>query len=594
MSIKMKAGSKTNSSRGASGAVYVIIFAVVAIMCLVASARAHGATAMIGIECEPWYRPPAGLGLDKGYAPFPVFLEGWRSSPWAHDTLYTWDFGDQSPPADGFNAAHVYEDPGVYTVTLTVTDSAGATSTATRTIDVLASSGRTFYVDAVEGNDAADGITPATAWRTADKALAGIAGRYGPGDRVLFRRGQLFPLAACIRPTRDSYRYGYTFGAYGDGERPTIQRANGGSGGAMLDFVNGGAKHIGFQDIAFDGTSPDKAVRSSVVRIVGATQGLLFLRCAFRNGYQHLGINGPSEPERGIVSGVFVVDCQGRDSGNISIYIKAKRVALLRNDWEFAGENMVYGSWPCISLIKGNRFARPIFGRTALRISGGSEVFERPTEYVCVQDNKFQGWIDPVKGRDGTNGLRWNYTLCTVSPNRGSPQLIRHIRWERNTVTGCETALQLGACEDVLVRGNVFDLPDCSPGAARFKFGSEFERRPITGVLFTGNLIRSDEARSNGGSMGAVFGFMPYLYAGRHTGLVLVDNRVEIRNGTPALYWFVGEDPAKWPGMFAANLLDGPGVVRYGGGHNVAGRTAPISGWHALTETGAPMLAGGK
>lgn len=44
---------------------------------------------------------------------------------------YTWDFGDGSPPAAGPVASHVYRRQGTYDVTLTVTDAAGATSTAT-------------------------------------------------------------------------------------------------------------------------------------------------------------------------------------------------------------------------------------------------------------------------------------------------------------------------------------------------------------------------------------------------------------------------------------------------------------------------------
>ena len=44
----------------------------------------------------------------------------------------------------------------------------------------------TFYFDSAGGSDANDGLTPATAWQTLDKANAVPA---KPGDRVLFKRG---------------------------------------------------------------------------------------------------------------------------------------------------------------------------------------------------------------------------------------------------------------------------------------------------------------------------------------------------------------------------------------------------------------------
>jgi len=76
----------------------------------------------------------------------------------------------------------------------------------------------TYYVDDAAGDDAANGISPQTAWRT----LARVnAGDIWPGDRVLFRRGglwrgQLFPKSGTReRPVR--------YGAYGTGEKPILQ-----------------------------------------------------------------------------------------------------------------------------------------------------------------------------------------------------------------------------------------------------------------------------------------------------------------------------------------------------------------------------------
>lgn len=69
---------------------------------------------------------------------------------------YQWDFGD---PTGGYNrlpgwtAGHIYDNPGTYTVRLTVTDANGKSSTATQSINVAADTRRTVYVDAASGSD---------------------------------------------------------------------------------------------------------------------------------------------------------------------------------------------------------------------------------------------------------------------------------------------------------------------------------------------------------------------------------------------------------------------------------------------------------
>lgn len=81
----------------------------------------------------------------------------------------------------------------------------------------------TYYVDAVAGNDAADGHTPATAWRTTDKVSAMT---FNPGATVLFKRGQTFPLNATLRlkasngGQRNRLDRPVSLGAYGPQESP--------------------------------------------------------------------------------------------------------------------------------------------------------------------------------------------------------------------------------------------------------------------------------------------------------------------------------------------------------------------------------------
>ena len=79
---------------------------------------------------------------------------------------------------------------------------------------------RAFHIDAADGDDARDGLTPATAWRS----FANISGRtLGPGERLLLKRGSVFneELQVTARGRPDNWA---EIGAYGAGPRPTIRR----------------------------------------------------------------------------------------------------------------------------------------------------------------------------------------------------------------------------------------------------------------------------------------------------------------------------------------------------------------------------------
>ncbi|MEE1197750.1 MAG: hypothetical protein U0K54_01215 [Acutalibacteraceae bacterium] len=71
---------------------------------------------------------------------------------------------------------------------------------------------RYFYIDSIDGDDAKDGRTPETAWRSAEKIIHTPLQK---GDVVLFRRGGLWrgtiPMQA-----------GVHYSAYGEGEKPKI------------------------------------------------------------------------------------------------------------------------------------------------------------------------------------------------------------------------------------------------------------------------------------------------------------------------------------------------------------------------------------
>ena len=80
--------------------------------------------------------------------------------------------------------------------------------------------GRTYHVDSADGDDARDGLTPATAW----KSFANVTNlTLGPGERLLLKRGSVFneELTLSARGSAENWA---EIGAYGEGIRPQIRR----------------------------------------------------------------------------------------------------------------------------------------------------------------------------------------------------------------------------------------------------------------------------------------------------------------------------------------------------------------------------------
>ena len=72
---------------------------------------------------------------EEGMAGEVVIFDGSDSTPAGWLGGYTWNFGDGTI-SEGVLVEHVFVDPGVYTVTLTVVDFYGQTSVDTVTITI--------------------------------------------------------------------------------------------------------------------------------------------------------------------------------------------------------------------------------------------------------------------------------------------------------------------------------------------------------------------------------------------------------------------------------------------------------------------------
>lgn len=151
----------------------------------------------------------------EGMAPFAVHVHALTSDVSDQmQTRYEWDFGDGGTAynkLEGFNAAHIYRNPGTYTIRLKVTDSSGKSSVASKQVQVAPDTRRTVYVS-TSGNDSSDGSSMGSPVRSPTRAKQLM----GDDCRVLFQRGGQFDLSAPFHIEASNV----VVGAYGTGADP--------------------------------------------------------------------------------------------------------------------------------------------------------------------------------------------------------------------------------------------------------------------------------------------------------------------------------------------------------------------------------------
>lgn len=187
----------------------------------------------------------ANASRTSGVAPLAVFFDATgttnpsvTSRPF-HDLEYRWNFGDTSAPmwtrgsrpnvssknaATGPLAAHVYENPGTYTATLTVFD---GTNSVARQISITVQDPNTVFSGpkTVCFSTGARGFAgcPSGAQQVGTSDFATAINTYkGTGKRLLFRRGETFSSAGTASIAVDGPGIVGSFGAATD-PQPVLQ-----------------------------------------------------------------------------------------------------------------------------------------------------------------------------------------------------------------------------------------------------------------------------------------------------------------------------------------------------------------------------------
>ncbi|MBN1491134.1 MAG: PKD domain-containing protein [Phycisphaerae bacterium] len=354
---------------------------------------------------------------------------------------YEWDFGnpdsgnwstgrknpDGSYPskntATNYLAAHVYETPGTYAVTLTVTDTDGVKHRYAQVITVSAFSGTTYYVSSSEGNDANPGTSEQAPLRTFAAAMTKLA----TNTRILFKRGDSWStqtgasLAGIPGPG--------IIGAYGDGNRPVIQLT---VADAILVNIAG---------------QPDWRIMDLYVRGAGTPgRGIenhghhgLTLRCYvtnFRNGIHNTGYG----------CGVLSVENELVDNTNYCAFTgseSSRRSGFLGIDFDTSGEHLIRTHVSKLLISHCAFQDTPVHAIKACPASDGSR-------YIVISDNWFWPntgqWIVSVGAQDNR-------------PVAGVPY--EQVVIERNiwVATG-GIAVQSRGADHVTVRNNLARGPD--------------------------------------------------------------------------------------------------------------------------------------
>ncbi|MCO6436137.1 MAG: PKD domain-containing protein [Phycisphaerae bacterium] len=340
-----------------------------------------------------------------------------------------------------------------YTVTLTVRDANGVTATAQQIISVTRFSGTTYYAASgvnengqstgSAGSDTNNGLTPATAFKSWEKAITMLFLSNGP-RRVLLRRGDAFNATqAFAGSTSISNKTGpYILGAYGTGADPVIQTLH---ESTTLEFKST-TSDVRLMDLEFRG--PPAGTQAGTA--LGVGKDFVILRITVRQYRTAIGAGW------GFTSGSIIADSTLADQDDYGIYYSSgtgnappKHIGFIGCTFDRVVSEHLVRTYITHSVISHNTFRNGNSRGHYLKLCGAGETDQLKSARMVVAGN---AWVPPGESA-------W---ICSVGPeNVASRQLVEDVIFERNvfdfrTSAGGQDAIQSRGANDVTVRNNLF------------------------------------------------------------------------------------------------------------------------------------------
>jgi len=548
----------------------------------------------------------------SGVAPLAVFFDTAGTTATAttrpfHDLEYRWSFGENPAVlaalpgganwangstkgsrnlATGPVAAHVFEAPGTYTISLSATDGTHTVSNNCTQIVVLDpglvfAGAKTTCVAAASLPVQGVGGCPGGANTAQQSSFSTAISSYAlTGTRLLFKRGDTFSATSgSINKTGPGI-----VGAYGTGALPVVNRTGSSQILVLSSSTTPAIKDWRIMDLDFNGQSVKNGTNIGIDAAGGINQ-VLILRMNIRNVYRGVSAytsildywNNNGKPGHKIFDEWAVVDstvtgipgCNPTSTSvcDWRVILAGKHSSIQGNFLDgqnTGGSHVIRSAYTGKGVFSNNTLARAGSGQHAIKLHAGSWTgagVSNPggvgtyTEQVIIADNKIIGGINP-------------WTISLGPQNSTSDERVRDVIVERNWFTSgsaSQLAIESSATSSTF-RNNIFDVT----GAAGHT-GISVSRRGIEPVpsnvhIYNNTFYSGSTGNFNGVSLGAVTDTVvrnnlgsapsassPAIISGAGTGLVQSNN---LLNNSPGAL-FVSATPTV-PANFGLKPLPNP------------------------------------
>jgi len=361
--------------------------------------------------------PEFRVMLTAGMAPAVIHVSALPNPPVDRSVLvtrYVWSFGNAQGAFNslvGWNAAHLYRKPGVYTIRLTCTYPDGSIGQSEKQVTISPDTRRRIYVSG-EGHDANDGSAETTAVRSLTRAFFLVR----DNTTLLFRRGDTFDYStgAVIKQRN------IVLSAFGESNLPppTLRVVKPDVWEALRTTET--SSDILIENLAFDSAFPEDFELKGAARALSASGlNIAMVDCVFSNVRD--GVNADRNP-----TGLLVQGCVAPTVTSLRAYLVwaagSNLVIVGNRAGNSTREHIVRASRCQSALIAHNDFGnldRRKHGDPRDILKGAITLQNGGCYYVA--QNILRGApmpIGPLGGRDGIPGANLRTRCVVIEGNR--------------------------------------------------------------------------------------------------------------------------------------------------------------------------------